>query len=362
MTQTDSDPRPLVVTSDPAVLDDLLRLCAAAGVTPEVAADAAQARRSWPTASCVVVAADRLASLVRAVDRRDGVLIVAPGAADANLWRHAVELGAEGVFALPEDEPSVVELLSASTERADHDAAVVAVIGGTGGAGASTLAAATAISVARRRRSALLVDADPLGGGIDMVVGSEDARGLRWPDLAATHGRVSGDSLRQVLPRLSGLSVLSWSRGDAGDLEAIPRESMRSVLAAGRRSHDAIVVDLPRRLDDAAEEALVRATCLLLVVPAEVRAIAAAQRVLAQVRPLCADVRLVVRGPGPTGLAAGTVAETMRLPLLTSVRTDRKLAELVDDGVGPLARRRTALASACAIVLDELGLLGLAAA
>lgn len=353
MTHLDSDHRPLVVTSDPALLDDLLRLCAAAGVTPEVTATVEQARRSWLTASCVVVAADRLDSLAGSVDRRDRVIVVSARAPDTTAWARAVELGAEGLHVLPTDEAPVVELLSASSERADHDAVCVSVVGGVGGAGASTLAAALAISAARQEWSSLLVDADPLGGGIDLAVGSEDARGLRWPDLTATRGRVSGDSLRQVLPRLSGLSVLSWDRGD---LEAIPPESMRSVLAAGRRSHHVMVVDTPRCFDAAAEEALVRSECALLVVPAEVRAIAAAKRVLARLRPLCGDVRLVVREPGPTRLRAHDVAETLALPLQTVVRTDRRLAELVDDGLGPLARRRSALASVCSGLLDDLGL------
>lgn len=353
MAPHDSDQRPLVVTSDPALLDDLLRLCAAAGVTPEVTATGEQARRSWPTASCVIAAADRLDELAGTVDRRDRVVVVSPRPPDTTTWARAVDLGAEALHVLPADEASIVELLAASTEQADHDAVCVAVVGGAGGAGASTLAAALAISAARREWSSLLVDADPLGGGIDLAVGSEDARGLRWPDLTATRGRVSGDSLRQVLPRVAGLSVLSWDRGD---LDAIPPESMRSVLAAGRRGHHLMVVDTPRCLDAAAEEVLVRSGHALLVVPAEVRGIAAAKRVLARVRPLCGDVRLVVREPGPTRLRAHDVAETLALPLQIVVRTERRLAELVDDGLGPLARRRSALTSACAAVLDDLGL------
>src|SRR3712207_8052527 len=45
--------RPLIVTADASLLDDLLRLAAAAGVEPEVAADAGAARRSWSTATAV---------------------------------------------------------------------------------------------------------------------------------------------------------------------------------------------------------------------------------------------------------------------------------------------------------------------
>ena len=47
---------------------------------------------------------------------------------------------------------------------------------------------------------ALLVDADPWSGGIDLVVGSEDEPGLRWPDLALERGRIDMAALRQALP------------------------------------------------------------------------------------------------------------------------------------------------------------------
>lgn len=359
MTHTDGAGRPLIVTADSARRDGLLRLCAAVGVTPDVAADVAAARRAWPAASCVVVGTDCLGLLVGAVDRRDGIAIIAPDApADTAQWANAVAIGAEGMYALPDDEAAIVELLASSADRGDRDAVVLGVVGGSGGCGASTVAAALAISAARQHIAALLVDADPLGGGIDILVGNEDARGLRWPDLAATQGRVNGESLRQVLPRASDLSVLSWDRGD---LDTIPPESMHSVLSAGRRSHDLVVVDVPRHLDAAAEEAVGRANCLLLVVSAEIRAIAAAQRVLARLRPHCGDIRLVVRGPGPTGLGADVVAGTLAVPLAATLRADRKLAELVDDGLGPLARRRSPLASTCSVILDRLGLLQAAA-
>ena len=54
---------------------------------------------------------------------------------------------------------------------------------------------------------------------------------------------------------------------------------MRSVLAAARRRGGVVVVDLPRRVDEAAAEALAQLDVGLLVVPAELRAVAAAGRV-----------------------------------------------------------------------------------
>ena len=95
--------------------------------------------------------------------------------------------------------------------------AVVGVIAGRGGGGASVFAAALAQSAA----DALLVDADPWGGGIDLVLGCEGETGLRWPDLALQGGRLSYASLRDALPQRCGVSVLSGSRAGS-DIGAAP--------------------------------------------------------------------------------------------------------------------------------------------
>jgi hypothetical protein len=51
-------PRPLIATADDALLDDILRLCAAAAVTPDLAADSTAARRMWRSAGLVVLGRD----------------------------------------------------------------------------------------------------------------------------------------------------------------------------------------------------------------------------------------------------------------------------------------------------------------
>ena len=60
---------PLVVTRDVELRDELLRLCAAAAVTPDVVDDAALARRDWLVASCVLVGADCAGELRHSVCR-----------------------------------------------------------------------------------------------------------------------------------------------------------------------------------------------------------------------------------------------------------------------------------------------------
>ena len=344
--------RPLAVTTDPDLLDELLRVAAAAGVELDVAADAGSGRSSWPAAPLVLVGADAASGCARAaLPRRGGVALIALDSEDPLLWRRALDLGAESVLLLPRDEPRVTTLLADALEGAVDPAPVIGVIGGRGGAGATTLATALAVTAAELGHRALLVDADPLGGGIDLALGGELLHGLRWPDLMRAEGRISSAALAAALPSVDGLAVLSCARQDGGP---IPVEAMRSVLAAGTRGADVLVVDLPRRLDGAATEAVAAATMVLLVVPAEVRASAAAARVADTVTPHCADVRVVVRGPSPSGLSAGAVADVLALPLAAELRSETAVLRALERGDVPTARRRGPLAVLSARLLDEL--------
>jgi hypothetical protein len=70
------------------------------------------------------------------------------------------------------------------------------------------------------------------------------------------------------------------------------------------------------------------------------------------------DLRLVVRGPGSSGLDGGIVAETLGLPLAVQMRPQGGLTEALDSGFGPLLRARGQLSAACDRVLDAYGLGG----
>ena len=93
---------------------------------------------------------------------------------------------------------------------------------------------------------------------------------------------------------------------------------------------------------------------MLLVVPAEVRAAAAAGRVAAAVGMLCRDLRVVVRGPGPTGLDAGALAAALGLPLAGRLRPEPGLDVALERGEPPARRGRGPLADLCARLVDEL--------
>jgi secretion/DNA translocation related CpaE-like protein len=347
--------RPLLATADPDALDDLLRLAATAGVEVDVAADLPAVRQRWAAAPLVVVGPDLVDRVADGrLPRRAKVVVLGRDLDDGSIWQRAVEVGAEHVVFLPDAEPWLVEALADAAEGAGREGVLVAVLGGRGGAGATTLSAALALTAVRRDLRTLLVDGDPFGGGIDLVFGGERTAGLRWPELGATRGRVPAAALTEALPTMpaaGGLSVLSWDRGDPAHL---PVDAVQAVLGAARRSCDLVVVDLPRSLDEAGLEVLAASTATLLVVPAEVRATAAAARVAARAGLLCRDLRLVVRGPAPGGLTSAQVARALGLPLAGDLRAEPGLEADLESGEAPGQRARSPLAGLCARLLDEL--------
>lgn len=322
---------PLIVTEDVGLLDDLLRLCAAAGCQPVVHHGPPDRKATWEAAPLVIVG-DDAAARCRGASRRPGVLLVGRDRDDPGVWRRGVELGAECVLRLPDAEGWLVDRIADVAEGVGRQATTVGVLGGRGGAGASTLACALAVGAARGGHRTVLVDGDPLGGGLDVLLGAEREEGLRWPDLAASEGRVAGAALEESLPSLRGLRVLSWDRGDTA---GVSPEAMRSVLAAARRRGGAVVVDLPRRIDDATVEALAQIDVGLLVVPGELRAVAAARRVASMAGMVLDDLRVVVRGPYAAGVDETWVAQVLGLPLAGELPEEPGLLASLDGGSPP---------------------------
>jgi secretion/DNA translocation related CpaE-like protein len=348
--------RGLVMVSDPDILDAVLRLAAAAGCELHRALDPAQARPLWSQAPLVLLDASAAQHCANAaLPRRGEVVVAVRGEPAPQVWQHAVAVGAVKVVSLPEAESWLVAALTEAAEGARPGGAVVTVVGGRGGAGASVFSTALAVTAVRDGSRVLLVDCDPLGGGLDLVLGAEDLGGLRWPGIGVGGGRVPAGALHAALPApevatgQGALAVLSCDRSAHGPSPG----AVRSVVDAGRRAGDTVVCDLPRYPTDAALAALAAADLTVLVVPADVRSCAAGARVAAMVAELGAPVRLVVRGPAPGGVDAEEVARALGLPLLAAMRPEPGLAKALERGHAP-ARPRGPLAAAARQVLAEL--------
>jgi secretion/DNA translocation related CpaE-like protein len=339
----------LLLTCDDALLDDTLRLAAAAGAPVDVAHDPATALRSWSAAPVVLVGADQAEVLAEyQPPRRDEVHLLAHGNAPQGLYRAALRIGAHDVVELPAADAWLVELLTDAVEGAGSGAWTVGVLPGSGGAGASTFAAAVAVTAAEQAPT-LLCDLDPWGPGLDRVLGMDEADGARWDALAGVTGRLGSRSLRQALPERDGLAVLTWSAGapvSPGD------RTVREVLAAAQRGSDVVVVDLPRSIEQTAADVVARCDLVLLLAQGSVPAVAAAAKVAGRLRALHQHTGLVVRG-APGALPAAGVADALSLPLLAEYPSRRRVPEQVDLGVGPVRSRRSPLARAARAVLDS---------
>nr|WP_155763961.1 septum site-determining protein Ssd [Mycobacterium asiaticum] len=306
-------------------------------------------RKTWSAAAAVVLdeaAADRYGRTT--LPRRAHVSILTNTEARAQTWAAAVAVGAERVLTLPQQEQELVAEVAQAAESAREQCVrgdVVAVIGSCGGAGASMLA----VALAQTAPNALLLDLDPWGGGIDLLLGGEAAPGLRWPDLALQGGRLSWPAIREALPRHRGISVLSGTR-HGYEVEAGPVDA---IVDAGRRGGVTAVCDLPRRLSEATHLALGAADLVVLATRCDVRACAAAATLGPLLTSINPNVGLVVRGPAPGGLRAAEVADITGLPMLAAMRAEPRLAERLEHG-GLRLGRRSALGAAARSVLSVL--------
>lgn len=357
--------RGLLVASDPELLDTLFRLAAAAGCEVVRAADPAEARRHWPDAALVVLDADAARACAEAaLPRRPGVVVAVSGDPPPDVWRRAVAVGAEHVVSVPQAEPWLVAALTEAAEGTRRSGAVIAVIGGRGGAGASVFATALAVAAVGTGEQALLVDCDPLGGGIDVLLGAEQTEGLRWSRIGVSGGRIPATALHAALPSPrvgrhgeGRLAVLSCERAAGGPAP----EAVVAVLEAGRRAGETVVCDLPRYPTEAALAALDAADVTLVVVPADLRSCAAAARVAEVLAGRGILAGAVVRGPSPGGVEPDEVASALGLPLIAAMRPEPRLARAVEFGrvpgatTGPLQKAARAVLVEVATMLAVRG-------
>ncbi|TFV73399.1 septum formation initiator [Blastococcus sp. CT_GayMR19] len=349
--------RPLVVSSDEELLDDLFRLLAAAGTEPELATGGPALRRAHREAPLVLLGADALSGgAVRALPRRPGVVVVSGCPLPAAGWAAAVEVGAERVAVLPEDEAWLLSRSAAAARAPAERGWLVAVGGSCGGAGASTLAAAVALAAAP---GVVLVDGDPWGAGLDLLLGAERAEGLRWPELAGLRGRVDGDALMAALPEVGGVHVLAASRSAP---EPVPVEALTAVIDAARAGGRPVVVDLPRQGTvggPAVETVLADADLAVLVVPARLRAATAARLLVEAPGSGWAEARLVVRQVAG-GLSRDEVADVVGRPVLGGLPHDRSVVPRGERGEPPAVSPRSPLGSLARLALDAISLDALA--
>lgn len=366
----------LVAVGDPVIHPEATHVAAATGHGVVDTVDPREITRLMSRAHAVLVDADT-AGHVATLDRRPGIhfLSADPGPVD---WRAALHCHAENAYVLPAQAADLLSALGharapgsgsgpasgrASGRASDRAAqgpapaptqgTLIGVCGSAGGAGASTLAAALA-RTAVRHHPVTLIDADDRSGGLDLLLGLEDAAGARWPDLRLGEGTVAGADLRAALPVTpDGIAVLSTARSTLADPFRLTGDNMRPVLESLADSPGVTVVDLPAHgpatgaITDACDR-------VVLLIPAEVRAAAAAARLAADLTRTRTAAVGVARHRGWSGLSAEDLSKITRCQILGELGHIPRLARVAELGGLP-ERLPGALAATARLVLADAG-------
>jgi secretion/DNA translocation related CpaE-like protein len=342
-------PAVLVVTDDPLLARHVLAVVAAVGLEPDQADGDEAVRRAWRAAGAVLVGRDRADQVARlTLPARSEVYVVGHDDDQAGTALWSTRLRA-AVATLPDGGADLAAALS-RLRTAAREAAVLALVGGSGGVGTSTLSAALALRAARDGRRVLLLDADTLGGGLDVLLGAEDLAGWRWSHLRGARGHL-GDLVGQ-LPHCEGVDVLAVDR-EARSVEPPSPEALAAVLASAVSSHDLVVADLPRFPAPSLDAVLTTAATVLLVARADVRGVASADTVARGLAPRCRDLQVVVRGGRGHRLDPGLVADALDLPLAGTWEDDPALPLAAERGDPPARPGRSALTRLCRRLLGE---------
>ena len=290
---------------------------AAASVRLTVLDQGDDIRAAWSRAATILVGSDMTEIAGWGLAPRQRVYLVGLEPAE-DLWRWSVPLSAS-VIVLPAGASWLAQAVAGGLGRAGGE--VIVVHGGSGGVGGSTLAVGVALAAARRGRTVALVDGDAAGGGLDLVLGAEAAKGWRWPKLADASGRLA--DIADMLPEVDGVRLLSWGRGEVSLLAQPARASVVDVLA---RHHDLVIIDAGR--GDASDWSGLAARALL-VVAATVRGVAAARFALTVGRATGLAVLRTGRIP------PADIGRSLGLPLVAAVPRLRQLPVLADEGLPP---------------------------
>jgi len=339
---------PCLVTTDPDLLDFVLKLAAAAGTEIHVAQQPEP--ESWRLAPLILIGEDSVAlASERALPRRSDVIVV--GHRDpfdelseipTTVWRDAVALGASHVIRLPDAERWLIDHLAEIHDGLVAGGPVVTVFGATGGAGATTLARALAASIV----GSLLVDLDPFPSGATGLDDGGVGAGLQWPDLAKTSGRIPPTTLKDALPRLGQGRVLTGLTPEVG------AGAVSGVLEAGARGFPLTVVDAPRSRDGVTEEAWNRSDAVVVVVGPDEHRAYRAEGVVHAVREWGRRPFVVPRlGPGALNAWHLELPHLFAVPIAPPMRHDRALAR------GELLPTKAprALRASIAAVLESVG-------
>jgi pilus assembly protein CpaE len=227
---------------------------------------------------------------------------------DVALYRELIRMGVSDYLVKPVSADALGEALRRAdrTERsvvpATKTARVLAFVGARGGVGTTGLAVSLGWGLAHEQQlRTVLLDLDLQFGSIALSLDLEPGRGLR--EILSNPERIDslliGSATTQPSERLR---ILGAEESLDGDIE-VGTDALAALTGALAETTDAMVVDVPRRLDTLGREALARADVVCLVTDLTLPAMRDTQRLLTLLRKTRGDGEVLIVGNRVGGVA-----------------------------------------------------------
>jgi pilus assembly protein CpaE len=261
--------------------------------------------------------------------------------------REAIDTGAQGVYAWPEERFELAEAISRArrsrSEPASSRGRVIAVYGARGGAGATFLATHLAGAMAARGERTVVADLDPQFADLTVALGVPIGKEVRTiAHLVDVSDELSPDHLEEVLhehPR--GFSALLGPTEHAG-APSVPAGLYPACVALLAGSFDVVVALVPRAIDNPAKAAIGMADDVVLVVTLDLFALYGARRAmvaLAMNEPP-GRCRVVINRASRSDVSAGDVERVLGIRHSAVIRFDPAIRRAQDRGELLPARAR----------------------
>ena len=327
----------LIACTDPVIAPEAAHAAAATRREVIHATDPRELSRYALDATAVIVDAST-AVHVAATGRRSRIYFVAPEPGPID-YEVALRSHAEQAFILPAESTQLLQALAADSVVPQDAAALrIAVVGASGGVGASTLATSIARIVCAAQGAALLIDAIPVSGGIDLLLGLEAAPGARWPDISLGTGAIDATDVAAALPSTTdGITVLSAARAKVETPFSVESEAVERMITATSGGFDALVIDAPAR-------GIPQALDLVVVLcAAEVRSSAAAAEICAGLRSQGINHVVALRHRGWSGLNARDIERITQADVVVEIPHVKSLTKITETaGLPPVLPKKLA--------------------
>jgi len=228
---------------------------------------------------------EELESFIARTPERRPALILVGASQDVHVMRLAMQAGARDLLPNPLVKADVLEaVLRVAQERKASSrqtaATVTAFINAKGGCGATLLACNVAhmLTVESRRRVALF-DLDLQFGAAPLYFDLYPKRGVAQAvENLAGLDEVALDGY--FTRHASGLNVLSHAVDDPVNIDSLPAQAADRLIDVAMRSHDHLIIDLPRRADATTAAVIARSNQVVVVLQQSMTAVRDAARLL----------------------------------------------------------------------------------